>query len=82
MGSRLGILKIAAKKAGLPLDEYQRRIADGLKRCTFCEEWKAADKFAADATRWDGKTAGCFACRNDRASGFRFVRVDKDRPYV
>ena len=67
MGSRLGILKIAAKKAGLTLDEYQRRTDAGLKRCTFCEEWKPLDKFAADASRWDGKTAGCVECRNGRA---------------
>lgn len=67
MGSRLGVLKIAAKKGGLSLEEYQGRLASGLKRCTFCEEWKAIDQFAADATRWDGKTAGCIECRNGRS---------------
>lgn len=67
MGSLLGVLKIAAKKAGLSLDEYRRRIDEGTKRCTFCQEWKPVDQFAVDASRWDGKTAGCTQCRNDRA---------------
>ncbi len=67
MGSRLGILKIAAKKCGLSLEQYQGRIAQGLKRCTFCEEWKAVDAFATDSSRWDGLTQGCTECRNSRA---------------
>jgi len=67
MGSRLGILKTAAKKCGLSLEEYQRRLADGLKRCTFCEEWKPINCFGSDSTRWDGKMQGCAECRNARA---------------
>jgi hypothetical protein len=67
MGSRLGVIKIAAKRAGLSLEEYQDRIDRGLKRCTFCEEWKLLELFDTDNSRGDGKTAGCSECRSERA---------------
>lgn len=67
MGSKLGVMKIAAKRSGLTLAEYQARIARGLKRCTFCEEWKSKTLFATDSTRWDGLTQGCIECRNARS---------------
>jgi hypothetical protein len=66
MGTRFGILKVAAKKCGLPLSEYQSLIAAGLKRCTFCTEWKSTCQFGVDATRWDGWSAGCTDCRRGR----------------
>jgi hypothetical protein len=67
MGSLLGVIKIAAKRAGLSLDEYQARLARGLKRCTFCEDWKSSELFDADKSRGDGLTAGCSECRSSRA---------------
>lgn len=67
MGSKLGVLKIAAKKVGLSLEQYQDRIRSGQKRCTFCEEWKDKQFFDKDTSRWDVLTAGCRECRNERA---------------
>lgn len=67
MGSYLGVMKIAAKRCGLSLENYQAKIAAGLKRCIFCEEWKSVDQFKADATRWDGRNAGCTECRAARS---------------
>jgi hypothetical protein len=59
---REAVLKIAAKKVGLTLAEYLRRTRIGLKRCTRCKEWKKVEDFAADRSRYDGKSASCFRC--------------------
>lgn len=67
MGSKLGVLKLAAKKCGISLEQYREKTAQNLKRCTFCEEWRPIDTFAADASRWDGRTQGCIECRNSRS---------------
>jgi len=39
MGSALGILKVAAGRIGISLDEYQARRAGGEKWCTACRAW-------------------------------------------
>lgn len=36
MGSRAGVLKIAAKRVGLKPEEYAARVAAGLKWCFAC----------------------------------------------
>jgi hypothetical protein len=57
-----GAIKIAAKKAGLSVEEYKARLEAGLKRCTKCKEWKPATRFNIDKSRWDGLTAKCTDC--------------------
>lgn len=80
MGSLLGVIKIAAKRAGLGLEEYQSRIASGLKRCTFCEEWKSVELFDSDKSRGDGLTAGCSECRSGRAKAVYGPKRGTRRP--
>lgn len=70
MGSRLGVIKGIARRFGLSLEEYRARLARGLKRCIHCEEWMNVDRFAKDASRWDGLTAGCAECRNSMKRAF------------
>ncbi|WP_425102759.1 HNH endonuclease [Burkholderia ambifaria] len=57
-----GALKIAAKKAGLDLDEYLSLRAAGLKRCTGCKQWRPISTFNIDASRYDGLAARGRCC--------------------
>lgn len=57
-----GAIKIAAKKAGLTIEEYQRLVDSGLKKCTKCKDWQSASNFNKDSTRWDGKSSKCHSC--------------------
>lgn len=52
-------MKVAAKRVGLSLDEYQRQIGRGLKWCTGCKEWHAVNAFSVDRSRGDGRRARC-----------------------
>ncbi len=40
-----GALKRTARLAGLSIEEYQRRLDAGLRRCTRCKTWKALADF-------------------------------------
>lgn len=66
VGSKLGVLKIAAKKSGLSFDEYMDRVNSGLKRCTKCNEWKNKTEFNKDQSRGDGLSAKCISCTYQR----------------
>jgi hypothetical protein len=62
MGSKVGVIKIAAWRVGLSLDAYRLRIAEGLKWCWKCKTWQPREAFACDKTRGDGLGARCRAC--------------------
>lgn len=63
MGSKAGVMKIAAKRVGLTLEEYEERHNAGLKSCTKCKAWKLEAAFNVDLSRGDGFTATCRDCR-------------------
>ncbi len=63
-GRQLGVLKTAAKRLGLSLQEYQSYQAIGLKWCYACAEWHERGAFATDATRSDGLAAICQVARS------------------
>lgn len=63
MGSYLGVMKIAAGKAGCSLEEYEINVLRGLKWCTRCRVWHERDQFGIDKTRTDGKAAQCLVGR-------------------
>lgn len=63
MGSLLGVMKVAAKRLGVSLDDYQARIAAGEKWCTTCKAWCARKDFDSDSSRTDGLSATCKPCR-------------------
>ena len=69
MGSRIGALKVAAGRLGLTFDEYQAKIAAGLKCCQKCRQWKPIEHFGDDATRGSGKDSKCLMCRRKRDYG-------------
>ena len=60
-------MKVAASKAGVSLEEYQRRITTGEKWCTNCRAWHLADAFGIDRTRWDGLVPSCRESKGRRA---------------
>lgn len=64
MGSREGVLKVAAKRLEISYEAYLEKLHAGLKWCTTCKEFKADDNFAADKTRGDGRDAHCLECRH------------------
>lgn len=60
-----GALKVAAKKAGISLDEFLAKVKNSEKRCSRCGQWKnIALDFGKDTTRHDGRDAACFECRH------------------
>jgi hypothetical protein len=62
-GRALGVLKGAARKAGVTFDEYQRRRASGEKWCLRCKAWQPVGQFGLDSSRYDGLSASCLSGR-------------------
>lgn len=83
--TREGAIKIAAKKAGLSVAEYSEFIANGLKKCTICKQWKTIDNFVPDKSRHDGISPRCNICgtaiwrRASMKSNKRLDRRDGDK---
>lgn len=61
-GRQLGVLKTAAKRLGLSLEEYLSRKDLGMKCCWQCHEWKPLSAFSLDIHRADQRKAKCLAC--------------------
>jgi hypothetical protein len=59
MGSRLGVMKIAAGRVGVALDVYLLRCNSGLKFCCGCRAWHYRLEFNVDRSRYDGLHALC-----------------------
>ncbi len=66
MGSREGVIKLAAKRLGMSLEEYQNKISNGLKHCTKCKTWQPREAFPNDSSRGDGLEARCRTCNYRR----------------
>lgn len=66
MGSKSGVIKVAAKKIGISLEEYIRLVDSGLKWCFKCKKWKPLEEFNKDSSRSSGYEAACRPCRSVR----------------
>lgn len=64
MGSKLGVMKIAAKRVGLTLEQYESRVRNGDRWCCGCKAWHDASKFTTDLSRGDGLSMTCRDWRN------------------
>lgn len=51
--------KTAAKRIGVPVDEYVARLSINEKWCTRCKAWHSRFIFLKDASRGDGLAASC-----------------------
>lgn len=69
MGSKIGSMKVAAKRIGISYEKYIQLIDSGYKWCTKCRSWKSVKEFGRDSTRSDGLDAKCFSCRSTTKSG-------------
>lgn len=88
MGSTLGLRKQAAKRIGVTLAEYDRRLAVGEKWCGGCRDWHERSAFATDRSRGDGLVPRCRESANTsarhsyvprrRENGRRFVTARAD----
>jgi 5-methylcytosine-specific restriction endonuclease McrA len=63
-------MKVAAGRIGVSLEEYEHRLAEGLKWCRACRDWHSRGEFFSDASRTDGLSSVCSASRH----------VKSDRP--
>jgi hypothetical protein len=61
--TKQGAQKIAAKRIGLPFDEYLKKLNNGLKWCYKCRVWKLQVVFDIDKSRGDGLASACVDCR-------------------
>ena len=68
MGSKTGVLKIAAKRLGISLEEYIIHINTGEKWCHKGKHWQLLAEFALDRTRGDGHKAVCRECDYTRTT--------------
>ena len=59
-----GARKVAAKRAGVTLDEYLARSQRGDKWCYACRAWHPVSQFGIDASRFDGLTSICKTARS------------------
>ena len=64
--TKIGSLKIAAKKIGINFEEYMKNIEGGLKWCTKCKKWQQIENFVKDKSRYDGLKAICITCSYQR----------------
>ncbi len=66
MGSALGVMKTAAVRVGVGVDEYRKRVDGGEKWCTGCKAWHPVADFPRDRTRADGRKARCLAAERGK----------------
>jgi 5-methylcytosine-specific restriction endonuclease McrA len=66
MGSADRATRTAARRVGVSVEEYIRRVATGEKWCTGCKEWHAVTRFRQDRSRGDGRAAQCGAAAYTR----------------
>lgn len=66
MGSKLGALKVAAKRIGMSFEDYMAKQNAGLKRCMACKRWLPKDQFGKSRERGDGLETTCLDCITKR----------------
>lgn len=66
MGSAQGSVKTAAKRLGIPLEEYIAHLTANEKWCRACQDWHPATDFAIDRSRGDGRVTLCREAANSQ----------------
>ena len=78
MGSAIGVMKIAASRVGVTIEEYQARVNAGEKYCHACRGWHPRFEFPIDRSRGDGLSA---VCRSARAKDHKDQYIPKPRQH-
>jgi hypothetical protein len=71
-GRRLAVYRQAAKRCGIPYEEWHRRQLAGEKRCFRCKEWHPRNQFSKDSSRTDGRSSSCKSCTSEAATASRY----------
>ena len=80
-GRQRGVIKTAAKRLGVELEEYIALRNSGKKHCQICREWLSSNQFAKDSTRSDGLSSKCMECGNRKArDNYTPVPEDQRKP--
>lgn len=79
MGSKLGVLKIAAGRLGIPFSEYMERKANGQKWCTSCRQWLKTNEFGKNKLCGDGLSPSCLQCQRARGRKGYITKPRKSR---
>lgn len=78
MGSKLGVLKIAAKRIGISFDIYMNIKALGLERCTVGKHWCPPSDFNRNRSRSNGLAQSCRYClKQEGAPPFPAEKIEK-----
>lgn len=72
MGSRNGIEKVAAAKAGVPVDVWMAHRAAGQLWCYACRTWRDTELFGLDKSRSNGRASACKPCVSQKATACRY----------
>lgn len=64
MGSKIGVMKIAAKRIGVEFEDYLAKVEAGEKWCHVGKHWQPVNNFHTDKSRGDGLAAICRTCRS------------------
>ncbi len=63
--TKIGAMKTAAKKVGVPFSTYIGKVNAGLKFCYAARHWTLRQNFQKDSSRGDGLASACKACRSN-----------------
>lgn len=72
MGSRNGIEKVAAKKAGVSAAEWWQRRTAGEQWCYCCRRWLLVKRFGVDRSRSGGRASACKECVSHKGTASRY----------
>jgi len=62
MGSKKGVIRVAAKRIGISFEQYQKFISEGFKWCYACQTWQVRENFGKNRVTGDGLSPRCFRC--------------------
>ena len=58
-----GAIKAASKRIGVPVEVYKNKMAQGLKWCCRCKQWKIRENdFSNNTNKGDGLHNNCRDC--------------------
>lgn len=77
MGSKIGAIKVAARRIGVSIEEYISKRDAGLKWCYQCKSWVSIIDFTVDRNRSDGLSAVCRHCKSNGLSALVTTKEDR-----
>jgi len=79
--TKLGGAKVAARRLGITVEEYQGNIKAGFKWCSTCRNFLYRDSFNNDGGTIDGKDKKCKSCsRAKDRRRYKPVPIDQQKP--